>query len=77
MSNPYSRTRRAKRRRERHTDPTSVPGLFDFLETFDHDDLSNGAWQAVIEDGVKAYNKEFGTNVDPFEGFMAYVRPRE
>jgi len=50
-----------------------VPGLFDFLEAYDHDGLADGAWQAVIEDGVKAYNAEFGHRVDPFEGFMAYV----
>jgi len=51
--------------------------LFDFLEAYDHPDLADGAWQAVIEDGVKAYNAAFGHHVDPFEGFMAYVEARK
>lgn len=79
MSNPYSRDRRAKHRAKASapTDPHSALGLFDYLEAYDHDELADGAWQAVIEDGVKAYNQRFGTNVDPFDGFMAYVEARK
>lgn len=72
MSNPYSRIRREKRRRQQDRF-VAPPGLFDFLIAYDHDDLPDGAWQAMIEDGVKDFNDEFGAFVDPYEGFMAYV----
>lgn len=32
-----------------------------------------GAWQAVIMEGVEAFNEEEGTKFDPHEGFMIYV----
>lgn len=38
------------------------------------DDLSDGAWQAACEDAVEAYNKEHRTNIDPFDGWMHWIK---
>lgn len=73
MSNPHRKAARAKRQ-GRYVPPV---GLIDFLEAYDHDDLPDGAWQAMIEDGVKAYNEEFGARIDPFDGFMAYIEAKK
>ena len=73
MSNPYRKAARTKRQ-GRYVPPA---GLFDFLEAYDHDDLPDGAWQAMIEDGVKDFNDAFEANVDPFDGFMAYIEARK
>lgn len=69
MSNPHRKAARAKRQ-GRYVPPV---GLIGFLEAYDHDDLPDGAWQAMIEDGVKDFNEWQGASVDPFDGFMAYV----
>lgn len=73
MSNPHRKAARAKRQ-SRYVPPA---GLIGFLEAFDHDDLPDGAWQAMIEDGVEAYNKEFGAHIAPFDGFMAYAEAKK
>ncbi len=47
--------------------------LVGFLVAYDNDDLSDGAWQAVLEDGAKAFSQAYGIRIDPFDGFMEYV----
>lgn len=37
------------------------------------DEMSDGAWQAVIMEGVEAFNEEEGTDFDPHEGWLAWV----
>ena len=38
-----------------------------------YDTLSDGAWWAVGQETVEFYNKEFGKNIDPYEGFQHYI----
>lgn len=73
MSNPHRKAARAKRQ-GRYVPPADLIG---FLEAYDHDDLADGAWQAMIEDGVKDYNEWQGASVDPFDGFMAYIEAKK
>lgn len=47
--------------------------LIGFMSAYDNDDLSDGAWQAMLEDGAKAFSKHFGIRIDPFDAFMEYV----
>jgi len=51
--------------------------LFGFLSAFDDDSAPDGAWQAMIEDGVIAWNEDNKTNLDPFDTFHAYVEEAE
>lgn len=53
-----------------------VPNIFQYLWHFDDDEAPDGAWQAMIEDGVRQYNEEYGTNYDPFETWLAYVNQK-
>lgn len=50
--------------------------LVAFLEAWDKDELGNGAWQALLEGGVSAFNKWKGTNIDPHYGFLLYVEAK-
>lgn len=50
--------------------------VFDFLSAYDDDSLSDGAWQCLIEDGVRAYNANYDTDLDPFDTFVAYAGGR-
>lgn len=50
--------------------------VFDFLSVYDDDSLSDGAWQHHLEDGVRAYNANYGTDLDPFDTFVAYAGRR-
>ncbi len=47
--------------------------LIGTLSAYDNDDLSDGAWQAMLEDGAKAFTQAYGIRIDPFDGFMEYV----
>jgi len=51
-------------------------GFLEFLEAWDDDTLPDGAWQALLEEGVDAYNQEHDANIDSYEGFMAYVESK-
>lgn len=48
--------------------------LLYYMQANDNDELSDGAWQAMLEDSVKAYNRNHKTNYDPFEMFMEYIQ---
>jgi len=48
--------------------------LCSYLQVYDNDDLPDGAWQAMIEDGVDAFNEDYGTVYDRNEGFLIYCR---
>lgn len=37
------------------------------------DDLPDGAWQAVGEEGVKHYNEQYGTKLDPFDAWLYWA----
>jgi len=41
------------------------------------DEMSDGAWQAVMEEGVAAHNEEEGTNFDTHEGWMYWIQNRD
>lgn len=47
--------------------------LLGFMSAYDNSNLSDGAWQAMLEDGAKAFSKEFGISIEPFDAFMEYV----
>lgn len=51
-------------------------GLVDFMQAFDNDDLSDGAWQAMLEDGGDAYAETFGVKISGYDAFMEYVELR-
>ena len=51
--------------------------LVAYLEAWDDDDLSDAMWQAMIEEGVKFYNNDNGTNIDPFDGWLIYINEKE
>lgn len=53
--------------------PKHRNALIGYMSAYDNDDLSDGAWQAMLEDGAKAFSKEFGIRIDPFDAFMEYV----
>lgn len=43
------------------------------LSAYDNSDLPDGAWQAMLEDGAKAFTKAYGISIEPFDAFMEYV----
>jgi hypothetical protein len=53
-----------------------APGLCDFLEAWDNDELPDGAWWAMLMEGVEAYNDEYDGDIDPHDGVLAYVYER-
>jgi len=48
--------------------------LFHYMQANDDSDLPQGAWQAMLEDAVEAYNNQHGTNFDPYDMFMEYIQ---
>lgn len=50
--------------------------LYRYLEAHDHDDWPDGVWQECIEQSVVGWNKMNGTNLDPRETWMAYVKEK-
>ena len=40
------------------------------------EDFEDGAWQAACENAVEVYNKEHGTKIDPFDGWIAWAQKR-
>ncbi len=48
--------------------------LFGYLSAHDDDDAPDGAWWAMLEDGVALYNEQYHTNHDPHETVAAYLR---
>ena len=50
--------------------------LADYLDAFNNDNLSDGAWQGVLMEGVEQFNEDMGLNIDPHEGFLIYVEIR-
>jgi len=51
--------------------------LFWFIDAHDDDDLSDGAWWAVLEDAVRYWNKEHGTELDENDTVHEYLRLQE
>lgn len=49
------------------------PGYFEFMEAFDNDELPDGAWWAVLEDGAREANQHFKIKRDPFDAVHAYL----
>lgn len=47
--------------------------LIAYLSAFDNKDLPDGAWQAMLEDGAKAFSEDFGISIEPFDAFMEYA----
>ncbi len=50
--------------------------LYAHIDCMNDDDLPDGAWWAMLEEGVRNYNEANGTNFDPFEGVHAYLRAK-
>lgn len=48
--------------------------LMFYMQANDDPSLSDGAWQATLEDAVEAYNQQHSTNFDPFDKFMEYLQ---
>lgn len=67
-------TRRKKRLHYR--EPKIPDGFVDWMKGYcsSFDDMPDGAWQAACEDAVRHYNRDHKTNLDPFDGWMAYVK---
>jgi len=47
--------------------------VFYYMESWDDGNLPDGAWWAMLEDGVKCFNEEHGTKYDPFDTVHEYV----
>lgn len=47
--------------------------LYGYLSAHDDDDAPDGAWWAMLEDGVRSYNEQHHTNHDPHETVHAYI----
>lgn len=62
------RAKRKKYSREKHG-----PMLVAFMSAWDHDDLADGAWQAVLESGGESFAKAYGISISGFDAFMEYV----
>ena len=41
------------------------------------DEMSDGAWQCVMMEGVESYNKVNNTKIDPHEGWVYWIENRE
>lgn len=52
-------------------------GLVAFVSAWDMDDLPDGAWQCMIEEGVQAWADEYGVSIDPNDGFHEYLKGRD
>ncbi|WP_422444143.1 hypothetical protein [Endozoicomonas sp. ALB091] len=48
--------------------------LYEFLKAFDDDTLSEGAHQAIIMEGVEAFNELHNTGYDAFDTWLAYIK---
>lgn len=59
--------------RQRYDREIHGQGLADFMAAFDDPDLADGAWQAMLEDGGRAYAEEFGVDIDGFDAFHEYL----
>ena len=58
---------------------TSFPeGFVDWMDGYcdAFDALSDGAWQSCCETAVEHYNAEYGTHIDPFDGWMHWLTKR-
>ena len=49
-------------------------GIYAFLEAFDDDSLSDGAWMAMLQEGVRAWNEQNGTDLDEHDTWLEYVQ---
>ena len=38
------------------------------------DEMPDGAWQACCMEGVEAFNKDYGTNIDAHDGWLHWVK---
>lgn len=47
--------------------------LVGWLSAWDHDDLNDGAWQAVLESGGEAFSEHCRIAISGFDAFMEYV----
>lgn len=47
--------------------------LFHFMSEFDDDEAPDGAWQAMLEDSVRRWNRGHGTDYDVNEVLHAYI----
>jgi hypothetical protein len=41
------------------------------------DEMSDGAWGAVMQEGVRAYNEDNKTNFDEHEGWLYWIENRD
>jgi hypothetical protein len=44
-----------------------------FLAQYDDDTLNDGAYWALLEEGVMAFNTAHGTNLDPHNTVLEYL----
>lgn len=48
--------------------------LYEYMQDFDDSDAPDGAWQARLEESVTDFNDSHGTNYDPLEFFLNYIK---
>lgn len=51
--------------------------LFEFMESFDDDELPDGAWQGMLMNAVDHFNESEGTKYDPHEMWLQYTQRKE
>lgn len=62
----------AKNRKDTDWDDSDA-FLFGWMICADDDQASDGAWWAMLEDSVRMYNDEYGTNLDPTDTVHRYI----
>lgn len=51
--------------------PEFIAWMEGYCEAFGN--FGDGAWQAACENAVNVYNREHGTSIDPYDGFIAWA----
>ena len=50
--------------------------LYPYMDAWNDDELSDGAWMAMLEEGVVSFNKENNTNYDFYDELGGYIEWR-
>jgi hypothetical protein len=66
-----------KRKKEKYVSAIHRQSLIDFVSAYDNDDLPDGAWWAVMEEGVEAWSSYSGVSIDPHDGVLEYAKGRQ
>ncbi len=50
--------------------------IWEQCEDFDNSELPADQHQEQIEDSIRSYNEEHGTNYDPYKTYIQYLRKK-